>query len=169
MQNLLSFVKCLSGVSCLWRCQWDLKMLRCSKISFLIRRSDLKCPILGTKWSILFMLLLQVMQIDTIHAATEMQFLPAMNVSQYWSGKLGLGSKPRSAMLVSTLSFGLSLDPSCLVKLIFTVPLCQDRLPNFYACHVVMLPWGLAAGIPCSSKLWAMNWHVKMLSFLKDL
>ena len=74
------------------------------------------------------MLLLQVMQIDTIHVATEMQFLLMMNVSQYWSGKLGLGSKPRSAMLVSTLSFGLSLDPSCLGKHIFTVPSLSGRV-----------------------------------------
>ena len=37
------------------------------------------------------------------------QFLPPLNVSQYWSGKLALGSKPGFAMLdrsfVSTLSF----------------------------------------------------------------
>ena len=37
------------------------------------------------------------------------QFLPPLNVSQYWSGQLALGSKPEFAMLdrsfVSTLSF----------------------------------------------------------------
>ena len=83
-------------------------------------------PYLGDK----VMFLLQVMQIDTIHAAAEMQFLPMMNVSQYWSGKLGLGSKPGSAMLVSTLSFGLSLDPSCLGKHIFTVPPLSGQVRN---------------------------------------